>query len=126
MSALVHRKMNKIHQELLENEKMLFKNTTANMNRAELGSEEEMEPLPSVPSGESIPQDKADVEVLHAALKDLTPRWKNWTIRTIFTLIMISLFGFIIYLGPLAITILILTIQVVLYILIFIFKSCFN
>jgi phosphatidate cytidylyltransferase len=75
-------------------------------------SEEEMEPLPSVPSGEEIPQDKGNIDMLDSALKDLNPRWRNWVIRGIFTWIMILGFGFVVYLGPLAITILILGIQV--------------
>jgi phosphatidate cytidylyltransferase len=75
-------------------------------------SEEEMEPLPSVPSGEEIPQDSGNVEMLDSALKDLNPRWRNWVVRFVFTWIMIFGFGFVVYLGPLAITILILAIQV--------------
>lgn len=74
-------------------------------------SEEEMEPLPSCPSGEGIAQDKPD-EVFDGALKDLNPRWRNWTIRGIFTLLMLGGFMFMIFLGPLAITVLILAIQV--------------
>lgn len=75
-------------------------------------SEEEMEPLPSNPSGESMPQDTGNVEVLDSALKDLNPRWRNYMVRFLFTWIMIFGFGFVVYLGPLAITILILAIQV--------------
>jgi len=76
-----------------------------------VSQEEEMEPLPSNPSGEDIAQDTGDVQVLSDALKDLNPRWKNWVIRGIFSFIMIAAFVFIIYLGPLALTILILAIQ---------------
>ena len=75
-------------------------------------SEEEMEPLPSVPSGEEMPQDSGNIDILDSALKDINPRWRNWIIRGIFTWIMIFGFGLVVHLGPLAITILILAIQV--------------
>lgn len=44
-------------------------------------------------------------EVLNSALSGLPDRWKNWVIRGIFTTIMISGFGLIIYLGPFALMI---------------------
>ena len=76
-------------------------------------SDEEMEPLPSVPSGENdIPQDGGNIEVLDSALKGLDPRFKNWVVRGILASFMISSFSLIIYLGPLAITLLVLAIQI--------------
>ncbi len=75
-------------------------------------SEEEMEPLPSVPSGETIPQDSGTIEVLDSSLKKLNPKLRNWIVRGIFGMIMIFGFSFVVYLGPFAITILILAIQV--------------
>ena len=60
-------------------------------------SEEEMEPLPSNPSGEGMPQDTD--EVLKDALKDLNPRWRNWIIRFVFTTLMLGGFAFTIALG---------------------------
>lgn len=120
MSNLVQRKVNRENEdsssaENSNNDNNQKENESAKdmaKAAADAGSEEEMEPLPSKPSGEEIPQDKADVEVLHSALKDINPRWKNWIIRGIFTWIMIFIFAFIVYLGPLAITVLILAIQV--------------
>lgn len=78
-------------------------------------SDDEMEPLPSVPSGEKeIPQDhgKLDINVLDSALKDLSPKAKNWVVRGLLGSFMISSFSLIIYLGPLAITLLVLAIQI--------------
>ncbi len=60
-------------------------------------SEEEMEPLPSCPSGEGIAQDTD--EVLKDALKDLNPRWRNWVIRGVFTTLMLGGFSFTVSLG---------------------------
>ena len=62
-------------------------------------SSEEMEPLPSCPNGEGLAQDKADIEVFDSALKNLSPKWKNWIVRGIFGIIMITGFSFIVSLG---------------------------
>lgn len=51
-------------------------------------------------------------EVLTEVLSGLPSRWRNWVIRGIFTLLMIGVFGFIIYLGPLALMITTLLVQV--------------
>lgn len=51
-------------------------------------------------------------EVLDSALSGLPARWRNWIIRGIFTLLMIGLFGLIIYWGPLALMITTLLVQV--------------
>lgn len=61
----------------------------------------------------SVPQgtDKTP-EVLNDVLSGLPSRWRNWVIRGIFTLLMIGVFGFIIYLGPLALMITTLLVQV--------------
>ena len=77
----------------------------------ELSQDEEMEPLPSNPSGETMPQDSGKIEALDSALKDIPVKWKNWITRGIFTVVMISGFCFVVYLGPLALTLLILAIQ---------------
>ncbi|XP_053676964.1 phosphatidate cytidylyltransferase, photoreceptor-specific [Anopheles nili] len=51
-------------------------------------------------------------EVLGQALNGLPDRWKNWVIRGIFTMIMISGFCLIIYGGPLALMVTALAVQV--------------
>jgi phosphatidate cytidylyltransferase len=79
--------------------------------------DEEIEPLPSVPSGKGLAQDTSsiDVDVLNNAIKDLKPKWRNWIVRGILGCLMISGFSFVIYMGPLALTLLILGIQVKCY-----------
>lgn len=63
-------------------------------------SESEMEPLPSNPSGECFSSSKkSENEVLESAFKHLSPKWKNWLIRGIFGVLMISSFSFVVYLG---------------------------
>ncbi|XP_037069536.1 phosphatidate cytidylyltransferase, photoreceptor-specific-like isoform X2 [Pollicipes pollicipes] len=51
-------------------------------------------------------------EVLDGALSGLPPRWRNWVIRGIFTWVMIAGFGWIIYMGPLALMAITLMVQV--------------
>jgi len=58
----------------------------------------------------SIGQDKPDA--LENALSGLPPKWKNYTIRFIFTWLMIGGFALIIYGGPLALMITTLLVQI--------------
>ncbi|XP_077289246.1 CDP-diacylglycerol synthase [Arctopsyche grandis] len=51
-------------------------------------------------------------EVLDAALSGLSARWRNWVIRGIFTWLMIGGFCLLIYVGPLALMIVTLAVQV--------------
>lgn len=77
-------------------------------HRDELDSEDDKaDVVQNIPQG----TDKTP-EVLTDVLSGLSSRWRNWVIRTIFTLFMIGLFGFIIYLGPLALMITTLLVQV--------------
>jgi len=58
-------------------------------------------------------QDQAKTtDMLDATLKDVSPRWRNWIIRTIFSTMMISGFSFVVILGPIALVLLILLIQI--------------
>lgn len=43
--------------------------------------------------------------LLESFLKDLPDRWRNWFVRGIFSLIMITFFAIVIYGGPLALMI---------------------
>lgn len=55
--------------------------------------------------------DKAP-SVLAAHLEFLPERWRNWVIRGIFSLVMITFFGIVIYVGPIALMITTLVVQV--------------
>uniref|UniRef100_A0A671XQF5 Phosphatidate cytidylyltransferase n=1 Tax=Sparus aurata TaxID=8175 RepID=A0A671XQF5_SPAAU len=63
--------------------------------------------LPEVP----VPPDDTP-EVLNKALSGLSSRWKNWWVRGILTLAMISFFFFIIYLGPMVLMMIVLCVQI--------------
>uniref|UniRef100_A0A4X2M785 Phosphatidate cytidylyltransferase n=1 Tax=Vombatus ursinus TaxID=29139 RepID=A0A4X2M785_VOMUR len=63
--------------------------------------------IPEVP-----PSSDRTPEVLKKALSGLSARWKNWWIRGILTLTMISLFFLIIYMGTFMLMLLVLGIQV--------------
>lgn len=75
--------------------------------------EEELPPGADLSSTQQLSQstDKT-TEALDSALKDLTPRWRNWIIRGVFSWMMIFFFAIIIYLGPLALVIVTLMIQI--------------
>lgn len=49
--------------------------------------------------------------ILQRLLAPLPPRWQNWVVRGITSVVMIAIFSFIIFLGPLAMVVLILIIQ---------------
>ncbi|XP_043677160.1 phosphatidate cytidylyltransferase, photoreceptor-specific isoform X3 [Vespula pensylvanica] len=51
-------------------------------------------------------------QILNPVLSGLSDRWKNWIIRSISTSVMIAVFGFIIYGGPLVLMITTLIVQV--------------
>ncbi|CAH2274775.1 phosphatidate cytidylyltransferase 2 [Pelobates cultripes] len=51
-------------------------------------------------------------EVLNRALSNMSSRWKNWWIRGILTLAMISFFFFIIYLGPIVLMMIVMCVQI--------------
>ncbi|XP_016412012.1 phosphatidate cytidylyltransferase 2-like [Sinocyclocheilus rhinocerous] len=51
-------------------------------------------------------------EVLNKALSGLSSRWKNWWVRGILTLAMISFFFIIIYLGPMVLMMIVLCVQI--------------
>lgn len=60
---------------------------------------------------EQVGQDKGS-EILESALAGLSPRWKNWVVRGIFTWLMIGGFGLIIWGGPPALMLTTLVVQV--------------
>ncbi|PAA76614.1 hypothetical protein BOX15_Mlig030952g3 [Macrostomum lignano] len=49
--------------------------------------------------------------ILQRLLAPLPPRWQNWVVRGIMSIVMIVIFSVIVYLGPLAMVVLILIIQ---------------
>uniref|UniRef100_A0A8C6Q0K7 Phosphatidate cytidylyltransferase n=1 Tax=Nothobranchius furzeri TaxID=105023 RepID=A0A8C6Q0K7_NOTFU len=63
--------------------------------------------VPEVP----VPPDDTP-EVLNKALSGLSSRWKNWWVRGILTLAMISFFFIIIYLGPMVLMMIVLCVQI--------------
>lgn len=80
-------------------------------NNYDYNEHEDMEPLPSIPTGEDILQDSGSIAFLETKFKNLSPKWKNGFVRGFYGTLMILGFSFIVSLGPLAITLLILCIQ---------------
>lgn len=79
------------------------KNTEADVDSAFEG---DVADVPADLPADSTPQ------MLNNALSGMSSRWKNWWIRGIFSLTMITLFFFLIYLGPVMLILLVSAIQV--------------
>ncbi|RUS73127.1 hypothetical protein EGW08_019107 [Elysia chlorotica] len=73
-------------------------------------SDSDEDDLPVKPSKPTPPPQSSDG--LDEALKDFSPRWRNWLIRGIFTWLMIFSFAVLIYLGPLALVLVTFAIQI--------------
>ncbi|XP_010073053.1 PREDICTED: phosphatidate cytidylyltransferase 2-like, partial [Pterocles gutturalis] len=69
-------------------------------------SKSEFGGTPQVPTSDDTP------EVLNRALSNLSSRWKNWWVRGILTLAMITFFFIIIYLGPLVLMTIVMCVQI--------------
>jgi len=78
--------------------------------------DDEMEPLPSQPSGarmlgEQSSSVKNYMQYLDRLLSVFSPRWRNWIVRGIFSLIMILSFAKLVSMGPFVISLVVLLIQ---------------
>ncbi|CAG5123130.1 unnamed protein product, partial [Candidula unifasciata] len=94
------------------NETSARKEEAAATSQASDTDEDDLPVKPSKPSSQTLQAtDKTTVGLDHC-LKDFSPRWRNWVIRGIFSCLMISSFTFLIYLGPLALVLLIIAIQI--------------
>lgn len=83
-----------------------------NEGKAEKDGASDSESKPDTgPPGVPVPADDTP-EVLNKALSGLSSRWKNWWVRGILTLAMISFFFFIIYLGPMVLMLIVLCVQI--------------
>jgi hypothetical protein len=78
--------------------------------------DDDMEPLPSQPSGAHMFDGqsflKYYMDQIEQLLVGLDPRWRNWIVRGIFSVLMIAIFIKLISFGPLAVSLLILAIQI--------------
>uniref|UniRef100_A0A8C5J0Y5 Phosphatidate cytidylyltransferase n=1 Tax=Junco hyemalis TaxID=40217 RepID=A0A8C5J0Y5_JUNHY len=59
-----------------------------------------------------VPTSDDTPEVLNRALSNLSSRWKNWWVRGILTLAMITFFFIIIYLGPMVLMTIVMCVQI--------------
>uniref|UniRef100_A0A8C3DAQ3 Phosphatidate cytidylyltransferase n=1 Tax=Corvus moneduloides TaxID=1196302 RepID=A0A8C3DAQ3_CORMO len=60
----------------------------------------------------AVPTSDDTPEVLNRALSNLSSRWKNWWVRGILTLAMITFFFIIIYLGPMVLMTIVMCVQI--------------
>jgi phosphatidate cytidylyltransferase len=127
MSSTLNSDISNLHQRTVERDintnatdLSKMKKATAAAAAAAIGSptteDDEMEPLPSQPSGAHVLGEKASIQkymlYFDRLLSGVNPRWRNWIIRGIFSFIMITFFTKIVSMGPLAVSLLVLFIQI--------------
>ena len=78
--------------------------------------DDEMEPLPSQPSGANMIIEESIVQkcmqCFELLLGGFDPRWRNWIIRGIFSWVMILGFAKLVSMGPLVVSLVVLLIQI--------------
>lgn len=78
--------------------------------------DDDMEPLPSQPSGAHMIIEDSNIQVamqyFERLLVGLDPRWRNWIIRGIFSWVMIFGFAKLVSMGPLVVSLVVLLIQI--------------
>jgi len=78
--------------------------------------DDDMEPLPSQPSGANMIQEESTVQVFmqyfDRLLVGFNPRWRNWIIRGIFSWVMILGFAKLVSMGPLVVSLVVVLIQI--------------
>ena len=78
--------------------------------------DDDMEPLPSQPSGANMIIEESTIQgymqYIDGLLSGLNQRWRNWIIRGIFSFIMITAFAKLVSMGPLVVSLLVLLIQI--------------
>lgn len=88
----------------------------ANAPAAPTTEDDDMEPLPSQPSGAHMIVEESSIlafmQFFDRLLVGLDPRWRNWIIRGIFSWVMILGFAKLVSMGPLVISLVVLLIQI--------------
>ncbi|CAF0800922.1 unnamed protein product [Adineta steineri] len=78
--------------------------------------DDDMEPLPSQPSGANMIIEESSIQALmqyfDGLLVGLDQRWRNWIIRGIFSWVMILGFAKLVSMGPLVVSLVVLLIQI--------------
>ncbi|CAF1097054.1 unnamed protein product [Rotaria sordida] len=123
MSSVLNSDTSNLHQRNIDYDidtnvtRLLKKETiTSGVGGAPTTEDDEMEPLPSQPSGAHIILEESSIQnftrYTDQLLSNFDPRWRNWIIRGIFSFIMLIGFAKLIELGPLVVSLVILLIQI--------------
>jgi phosphatidate cytidylyltransferase len=90
--------------------------TKTEKSTAATTEDDEMEPLPSQPSGAHMLGENPPLpniaKQFDKLLSVFNPRWRNWIIRGIFSFIMIGGFAKLVSMGPLVVSLVVLLIQI--------------
>jgi phosphatidate cytidylyltransferase len=107
-----------VERDITTNATLLSKSEKAKAVAAGVPTTEddEMEPLPSRPTGVSENTEKSIIQTYmdysDQLLSGFDPRWRNWIIRGVFSFLMIAAFAKAVSMGPLVISLVILLIQI--------------
>lgn len=111
-----------VHHRNVEHENnsdgsQLLKPEKPNINPSGVTTEDDdMEPLPSQPSGANMLAEESSVQkfmqCFDSLLIGVNPRWRNWIIRGIFSWVMILGFAKLVSMGPLVVSLVVLLIQI--------------
>jgi len=84
--------------------------------RKRFPEDEDADPFKEEEINKPPPKPKDDTpEFMKETLKDLPPRWKNWWVRILFSVVMLALFAIVIYMGPFAFMITVIVLQIKCY-----------
>ena len=120
MSFSPMRNISNIHHRNVENGSRITaarlitnENTAATVPTTE---DDEMEPLPSQPSGANIVSEQSLIQIYMQYFEQLfsgfNPRWRNWIIRGIFSVLMLVVLIKLVSMGPLVLSLVILLAQI--------------
>ncbi|CAF3454712.1 unnamed protein product [Rotaria sp. Silwood1] len=113
-SGIHHRNVE--HENNIDKTPLGISETSTAGAAAPTTEDDDMEPLPSQPSGANMIVEESTIQTFmqyaDRLLIGLNPRWRNWIIRGIFSWVMILGFAKLVSMGPLVVSIVVLLIQI--------------
>jgi len=116
MSSSLESDLHQRHVETKNTETLTSPPPSTKVPPAPTTEDDDMEPLPSQPSGASMMTEESSIQrfmqYCDGSLSAFDPRWRNWIIRGIFSWVMILGFAKLVSMGPLVVSIVVVLIQI--------------
>ena len=116
MSSSLESDLHQRHVETKNTETLTSPPPSTKVPPAPTTEDDDMEPLPSQPSGASMMTEESTIQrfmqYCDGSLSAFDPRWRNWIIRGIFSWVMILGFAKLVSMGPLVVSIVVVLIQI--------------